>query len=249
MALQSLLLTRDPEVRRQLCSVLRDLGIGAEVCEHAGQARERLRRRHFDLAVLDSEVAGVEAVIAELRIAPSSQRAPLFVIGPADGSVAPVGSDADQVLTRPLALEKTWRALRSARQRMESSMFRYYRVRVDAPVFLLRSDGSTLAALTSDVSKGGIGLQGTAALDRGEILDLQFDLSGCREVLTARAVVVWADRKDKAGLRFLGLEDKCRSALDDWIAQAMGKREFAFVFSTPEEIPTPALIALGETAS
>lgn len=243
MALQSLLLTTDPEALRQLRSVLRDLGIGVEVCQRAAQASECLRRRHFDVAVLDSETAQAESVIAQLRAAPSSRSAPLFLIGPTDASSpAPFASQADYLLSRPLTLEQTWRALRGARQQMESTMLRYFRARIDAPALLLRSDGSTVEGRTRDVGQGGAGIQAAVALCRGEILVVRLELPGCREAVQAQAEVVWAGHKGKAGLRFLLLEDPCRSALEAWIARGLGQREFAFVFSGTRDTPEAAFI-------
>jgi hypothetical protein len=147
MALQSLLLTTDQQVLHRLRSVLRDLGIGVEICHRAAQATECLRRRHFDVAVLDCDAPGVEEVIGQLRTAPGSRNAPLFLIGPTDSPAqAPFAGQADHVLPRPLPLEQTWRALRHARQRMEFTMFRYCRVRIDAAALLRCSGGRTVEA-------------------------------------------------------------------------------------------------------
>lgn len=159
MALQSLLLTADQQVLHQLRSVLRDLGIGVEICNRAAQATECLRRKHFDVAVLDCDAPGVEEVIGQLRTAASSRSAPLFLVGPADSPAeAPFAGQADHVLPRPLALEQTWRALRRARQQMEFTMFRYCRVRIDAAALLLCSGGRTVEARTREVGQGGVGL-------------------------------------------------------------------------------------------
>ena len=247
MALQSLLLTTDPEALRQLRSVLRDLGIGVEVCQRAAQASKCLRRRHFDVAVLDSDAPHAETVIDQLRAAPSSRSAVLFLIGPADrSSPAPFTNQADHMLSRPLALEQTWRALRGARPQMESTMLRYFRVRLNAPAVLLRSDGSTVQARTCNVGQSGAGIQAPVALERGETLTLRLELPGCGEAVQAQAEVVWTDHKGKAGVRFLLLEDTCRSALEAWIAGRLGEREFAFVFTGRRKKPEPTLVPVRE---
>lgn len=249
MALQSLLLTNDSEARRQVRRVLRDLGIGVEVCERAAQASECLRRRHFDVAILDSEAPGAGDVIGQLRTAPSSRGAPLFLIGPANGSAASLAAQAAFVLARPLTLEETWRSLRRARQQMESAMLGYFRVRTDISVILLRSDGSTAEGRVSDVAQGGLGLQAATALRREETFNVRLELPGCHEVIEGAVEVVWADPKGKAGLRFLDLEEKYRAALEAWIAEGLGQREFAFVFSSESDIPKPILIAAADPAS
>jgi hypothetical protein len=246
MALQSLLLTTDQQVLHRLRSVLRDLGIGVEICHRAAQATECLRRRHFDVAVLDCDAPGVEEVIGQLRTAPGSRNAPLFLIGPTDSPAqAPFAGQADHVLPRPLPLEQTWRALRHARQRMEFTMFRYCRVRIDAAALLRCSGGRTVEARTRDVGQGGVGLQAPMPLQRGERLGVRLKLPDCPAVIEARAEMIWADEKGKAGLRFIRVADECRPALDAWIAKKLGEREFAYVFNDirpmPRQIPIPAV--------
>lgn len=240
MALQSLVLTTDQQVLYQLRSVLRDLGIGVEICNRAAQATECLRHKHFDVAVLDCDAPGVEEVIGQLRTAASSRSAPLFVIGPADSPAeAPFAGQADHVLPRPLALEQTWRALRRARQQMEFTMFRYCRVRIDDAALPLCSGGKTVEARTRDVGQGGIGLQAPLPLGRGETLGVRLRLPGCPAVIEAQAQVVWANEKGRAGLRFTRLAAESRSALDAWIAKRLGEREFAYVFNDTRPMPNP----------
>jgi CheY-like chemotaxis protein len=250
MALQSLLLTTDQKVLHRLRSVFRDLGIGVEVCHRAAQATESLQRKHFDVAVLDCEAPGVEEVTGQLRNAPSSRNAPLFLIAPAENpGEGPLADEADYVLPRPLALEATWRALRRARQQMEFTMFRYCRVRIDAAARLRCPDGETVEARTRDVGQGGVGLQSPIPLRRGETLGVQLKLPGCEVVIEAQAEVVWATEKGKAGLRLTRLAGECRSARDAWIARRLGEREFAYVFNGPRSMPRHMPIPVAEPLS
>jgi len=248
MALQALLLTADEQVRDQLRSVLRDLGIGVEIYDRSAEAAERLRRKHFDVAVLDCDIPETADLIGQLRNSPSSSSAPLFLVGPADrSSEAFFAAQCDYLLQRPLTLEQTWRMLRSARRQMGFTMFRYFRVRIDAPALVLSSDGSTVEARTRDVGQNGVGLQAPLGLQRGQALGVRLDLPGC--LIEGQAEVVWADDTGRAGLRFTAMSDECRSALEAWIARGMGEREFAFVFKSAQRIPTPALIPAPEPVS
>jgi len=249
MALQSLLLTDDSETRRQVRTVLRDLGIGVEICERAAQASESLRRKHFDVAILDSDAPGSGDVIGHLRSAPSSRGAPLFLIGPANGSAPRHAEHAEFVLARPLSLEETWRALRGARQQMEAAMLGYFRVRTDIPVLLLRSDGTIVQGRVKDVAQGGLGLHASMPLSREETFGVRLELPGCRQVIEGRVEVVWANPKGKAGLRFIDIEEKLRAALEGWIAEGLGQREFAFVFDSERDIPKPVTVPAGDPVS
>ena len=128
-------------------------------------------------------------------------------------------------------------------------MLGYFRVRTDISVLLLRSDGSTVAGRVNDVAQGGLGLQAPTVLCREETFNVRLELPGCRQVIEGPVEVVWADPKGKAGLRFLNLEEKYRSALEAWIAEGLGQREFAFVFNSERDIPKPILIAAADPAS
>jgi len=250
MALQSLLFTADQYVVHHLRSVLRDLGIGTEVCSQAEQAGECLRSRHFDLAILDCDAAGVDDVIGQLRTAPSSRGAPMFLIGPADRSAqTSLGEQASQVLSRPLSLEQTWRTLRSARQQMEFTRFRYFRVWVEADALLLCSEARRVHARARNVGATGVGLQVPVPLGIGEMLGLRLELPGCAHAIESQAEVVWSNAKGDAGLRFTLLADDCRSALEAWIAKRLEDREFAFVFNGARAMLRPVLIPAIEPTS
>ena len=250
MTLQSLLFTADQYVVHHLRSVLRDLGIGTEVCPQAERAGECLRSRHFDLAILDCDAAGVDDVIGQLRTAPSSRGAPTFLIGPADRSAqTPLGEQASQILTRPLSLEQTWRALRSARQQMEFTRFRYFRVGVETDALLLRSEARRVHARARNVGVTGAGLLVPVPLGSGEMLGLRLELPGCAHAIESQAEVVWSSGKGEAGLRFTLLADDCRAALEAWIAKRLEDREFAFVFNGTRAMLRPVIIPATEPSS
>lgn len=249
MPLQSLVLTADQYLLRQLRSVLRDLGIGVEICHRAEQASQCLRRQHFDVGILDYDACGAGDVIGQLRTAASSRGAPLFLIGPADCSVeTPFGAQADHLLPRPVSLEQAWRALRGARPQMESTMFRYFRAGVEAEAVLLRSDGRTEHVLTRNLAAGGVGLHIPFPLQHGEALVLRLELPQRREVIEAQAEVVWSNAKGDTGLRFIGWAAECRSRLEAWIGRELEEREFAFVFNGTRRLLKPVLIPATEPA-
>ena len=250
MPLQSLVLTSDQSILRQLRSVLDDLGIGVEICGRPEQATECLSRRHFDVGILDCDAAGAGDVIRHLRTAGSSRGAPLFLIGPADrASEAAFTGPGDHLLSRPLALENTWRTLRRARPQMEFAMLRYFRARVEAEALLLRSDGRSVPVRTRDVGVGGVGLCLPLPLQCGEAMGLRLELHGCREIIETQVGVVWINERCEAGLRFIELDADSRSALQAWVAKELHDRRFAFVFNGMRQMPRPVLIPATEPAS
>jgi hypothetical protein len=83
------------------------------------------------------------------------------------------------------------------------------------------SDGElTVVAEASDLSRTGLAVHGVPRrLEPGEMVSLQITLRDHPEALTIeRAEVMWA-RKDTAGLRFVELSPRTRTALDTLTVQ------------------------------
>lgn len=100
-----------------------------------------------------------------------------------------------------------------------------------APV-LLRSGNTLHAAIASDVSEGGLGIESVEPALAGEVEEAQFHLPGTPTPITVATRVVWVETGDlsrvRAGLRFLDLDPVDRAAIrayqggDDAAAPAFG---------------------------
>ena len=82
-------------------------------------------------------------------------------------------------------------------------------------------DGRGLAAATTDVSCGGLGIQSLARpLPVGEHVHLQFSLPDQSGRIQATAVVAWSRPDGSAGVQFTRLRTTQRDALRRWLAAA-----------------------------
>ena len=80
-----------------------------------------------------------------------------------------------------------------------------------------RSAGRIQAALSLNLSHGGIAVRTTTPLPSATALRLRFHLPGSRKELTVRAVVCWSDQKAGMGLRFTSVKPGDQKAIDEFV--------------------------------
>ena len=78
--------------------------------------------------------------------------------------------------------------------------------------------GNTIAAaLTLNLSRGGIAIRTTSPLDPGSRARLRFRLPGSKRDIDAEARIVWSDRRVGMGLQFEKLDPADQGAIDDFV--------------------------------
>jgi uncharacterized protein (TIGR02266 family) len=78
--------------------------------------------------------------------------------------------------------------------------------------------GNTIAAaLTLNLSRGGIAIRTTSPLDNGAKVRLRFRLPGSKRDIDAEARVAWSDRRHGMGLQFDKVESPDQGAIDEFV--------------------------------
>jgi uncharacterized protein (TIGR02266 family) len=78
--------------------------------------------------------------------------------------------------------------------------------------------GNTIAAaLTLNISHGGLAVRTTNPLDAGTAVKVRFRLPGGTKDIDAEASVVWTERRVGMGLRFTRIESADQAAIDDFV--------------------------------
>jgi uncharacterized protein (TIGR02266 family) len=78
--------------------------------------------------------------------------------------------------------------------------------------------GNTIAAaLTLNLSRGGIAIRTTSPLEQGTTVRLRFRLPGSKRDIDAEAHVRWSDQRAGMGLQFDRVEAVDQSAIDDFV--------------------------------
>ncbi len=78
--------------------------------------------------------------------------------------------------------------------------------------------GHTIAAaLTRNLSRGGIAIRTTSPLENGAKVRLRFRLPGSKRDIDAEARVVWSDRRHGMGLQFDKVDPHDQAAIDEFV--------------------------------
>jgi uncharacterized protein (TIGR02266 family) len=80
------------------------------------------------------------------------------------------------------------------------------------------SSGNTIAAaLTLNLSRGGIAIRTTSPLENDAKVRLRYRLPGSKRDVDAEGRVAWSDRRHGMGLQFEKVEPQDQSAIDEFV--------------------------------
>lgn len=223
--LESLLLSRDPDVFRILRPTLEKLSIEVEVCQEAKQASEILISEKFDAVIIDcDDLPGGVEVLEGLRGTPTNKSAVAFAIvnGKKTTTQEAFGMGVNFVLHKPLSSLNALRCFNAALGFMMRERRRYFRHPVKMPVSILLGD-KQLKATCTDISEGGIAISTHNALPKNAKPRLQFTLPGTTLSFDLEAEVAWADLNGRVGLRYATMPQSSQELLEGWINSQMEK--------------------------
>src|ERR1035438_4562493 len=227
MTLDSLILSKDPEVLRVIRPTLEKLSIEVEICHEARAGASILISDKFDAIIVDcDDLNGGLAVLQGLRTTPSNKNSVTFAIlnGKRTTTQQAFGMGANFVLQKPISALNASRCFHAALNFMLKERRRYF----SQPVKLLVKvvfEGKTLHATSTNISEGGIALMLREALPKGASPHLKFSLPGTTIHLEVEAEVAWADVKGLAGFRFHNVPASSQEQLERWLDEQM-EREF-----------------------
>src|ERR1700730_10715043 len=160
MRLESLLLSRDPEVIRVLQRALEKLSIDVEVCRGIGSGQEILRTEKFDAVIVDcDDLKGGLDVLASLRKSASNKNSATFAI--LNGSTTTQQAfqmGANFALQKPISAMNARRCFSAAINFMIRERRRYFRHPVEMPATLACGGGQKAKVTVTNLSEGGMAI-------------------------------------------------------------------------------------------
>lgn len=221
MVLESLLLSRDPQVIRVLRPTLEKLSIDVEVCRGARSGNEILSSEKFDAVIVDcDDLHGGLDVLRGLRKGTSNRNSVAFaILNGATTTSQAFDLGANFVLQKPISPLNATRCFGAALGFMERERRRYFRHPVEIPVTIVFSQGQELKGTTSNISEGGMAVRFRGKLAKGGISKVSFTLPGTSTPMEPKAELAWADGAGRAGLRFLELPKGSRELFEAWLAE------------------------------
>src|ERR1700756_3057796 len=195
MTLESLLLSQDPELVREIRPTLEKLSIDVEVCPDARAGSDILISDKFDAVVVDcDDLTGGLALLQGLRNTPSNKNSVAFAIlnGKRTTTQEAFGMGANFVLQKPISVLNASRCFHAALNFMLKERRRYFRQPVKMQVQVVL-ENKTLTATSTNVSEGGIALMLHEALPKGAAPHLRFSLPGTNIQMEVEAEIAWTD--------------------------------------------------------
>lgn len=227
MPLESLLLSRDPEVIRVLQPALEKLSIDVEVCRGIGSGHEILRTEKFDAIIVDcDDLKGGLGVLEGLRKSASNKNSVTFAI--LNGSTTTQQAfhmGANFVLQKPISALNAKRCFSAAVNFMIRERRRYFRHPVEMPATLAFGGGQKLKATVTNISEGGMAIFFRGALPQGSVSTATFKLPGAATPLEPKVQIAWMDESGRAGLRFTEMSKDSRAQLDRWLGEQCEKMD------------------------
>lgn len=224
MSLQSLLVSRDPEVIRVVRPTLEKLAIEVEICRGARSGNEILTSEKFDGVIVDcDDLQGGLDVLEGLRKGSSNKNSVMFAI--LNGTTTTQRAfemGANFVLQKPISPLNAMRCFSAAVGFMTRERRRYFRHPVEMTVTILFGT-QEVKATSTNVSEGGMAVRYRGKLPKGSPSKVSFTLPGKHTAIEPKVEMAWADGSGRAGFRFLDMAPGSREQLDNWLNEQMEK--------------------------
>jgi CheY-like chemotaxis protein len=225
MPLESLLLSRDPDVIRVLQPALEKLSVDVEVCRGVSSGQEILRTEKFDAILVDcDDLKGALSVLEGLRKSESNKNSVTFAI--LNGTTTTQQAfqmGANFVLQKPVSALNAKRCLSAAINFMIRERRRYFRHPVEMSATLSFGEGQKLKVMLTNISEGGMAVFFRGPLPKGAVSTASFKLPGAATPLEPKVQIAWMDESGRAGLRFIDVSKESRAHLDGWLAEQCEK--------------------------
>lgn len=219
MALQALLLSKDPEVHRTIRRVFDAANIDLDLTNEPDQARHILLRRKYDALLVDcDDIPLGPVVLRELRNGKSNKSCIAFAIVNGKTTIQQAFEmGANFVLDKPIALDRATRSVRAAQGLIMRERRRYHRHLIKASGAILVDQGAELPLHITNISHGGISIECSRKLDEGGAARVRLNLPGAKKALDIKGEVVWSTPEGRAGIRFQILSAEAKKDLDAWL--------------------------------
>ena len=227
MNLESLVLSRDPQLIRIFRQILEKLSIDMEVCQGAQSGNEILGSEKFDAVVVDcDDLQGGLEVLEALRKNSSNKSSVAFaVLNGVTSTQKAFELGASFVMQKPISTLNTMRCFTAALGLMERERRRYFRYPVMAETVLSFSKGQEVKAVATNLSEAGMAVRINGAMPKGVLSKVAVTLPETNYKMEAKVELAWADARGRAGLKLVEMSRESRETYDRWLEDQLKKLE------------------------
>jgi len=220
MTLQALLVSSDNSAADVLGRILPMLGIAMDRSSDLETTMARIQQQKFDMLIVDYDDA--KAADEVLKLARRLGTGPLSValVGDLAKVRAILSEGSHFVLHKPISDEAAKAGLRPAAALLSRERRRAFRVPVQAPVQITRTDGRKFEGILLDLSETGMDVLTAESQGAGSLLAFHFQLPDGKLEIDAHGQVAWANPNGQTGVHFLDLTDAVKDQLRGWVKAA-----------------------------
>ncbi|MBM3772124.1 MAG: response regulator [Acidimicrobiia bacterium] len=210
-------------VRDRFRAALENAGHKAVVVRSAAEllARVRADLSHLDLIVLDLRLPhqpGVELVRSLRKL--DGGKLPVLIFS---GTIASAEEVRELAALGVAGYVNEYSAVQHILPSLAPRLFpdnfnRRASPRVVLGIPIQYRFGNTIAAaLTLNLSHGGMAIRTTSPLDSGSVIKVRFRLPGSRRDVDAEGKVAWSDRRVGMGIEFESVDSANQAAIDNFV--------------------------------
>jgi CheY-like chemotaxis protein len=216
--LSAMALVENPAAQSVILKVLQDNNIEPDFCDSDQSGLEHLKQRKFDLVVLDSDICNASEMVQAVRTSASSSKALVFAITKSPEQLrASAGCGGFFALRKPLREGDISSLIRAGYGTMLRERRQYFRCSAATPIQIEVGSDLLVLGRSLNISSGGMAIESEFPMRAGVNVKVSFALPGGRARIEARAQVVWADQRGKAGFRFVDSPPEMQRILNDWL--------------------------------
>ena len=227
MPLNLLVIENDKSAAALMTQVFNTFGATVQIASNAAAASHLARQAKFDGIFLELGLADMNGIDLTQRIRQSSwnTRTPIVLVSRnADAHAAARAFQAGGTFFLPKSLNHNAirKAFLSTRPVMFDECQRYTRISVASPVQCFLGARELRGCVARNISSGGILFEEDGTLHPSDNVRLLFELEERSLPIVARAQVVWADEKRRAGVNFTAMSHEDRLQIRKRIAARVG---------------------------
>jgi PilZ domain len=226
--LDGLLFSSDTQVLGVMNQILDNFAIKTEVCGELDSALDAVTHRRLDAVIVDwNGVHDPNRVVRAARKSSPNSNSTIVAMVDQSSEAFALLAGANFMIHKPMDLDHARRCMRAAYGTMLQNRRRAARVPVDLPGVVRVVGGARFEARISDISIGGVALHSEELLQVDQKVTALFTLPGTPGLIYLSGVIVNADGKGRAGVRFSFIPDEDLTLLQTWLASELNKLENA----------------------
>ena len=220
MALQALIVCRDPKTVSILKRALAHLQIGSQVGSNFDQALELAAQQKFEAIIIDANPRRSAEFLSDVREVTRHKMVVSVILNGSRTVRDAFEMGANFVLYAPLTLERALHGMQAAKSLMFPQHRRHFRWRLHRSIRISFDGHHELEAVVVDISVGGIAVQMSRQVEVDQRLHVRLQLPGHNDQMEVKGEVAWADNHGRAGIRFVQLPKTSHNKIREWLDSA-----------------------------